>query len=502
MDQHALRVLEFEKVLQQLASHASTDLGGALALQLEPAISLAEAERRQTETAEARRILDDFGGLPFGGAHNLVGHIEKAMLAGALSGKDLLEVGDTLVASDRLHKFLKKHTEIVPNLARIADNLLPLPDVAKAITESIDDAAEVRDSASAKLATLRREHRTVTSRVQQKLNSIIQSSSTREALQDPVVVSRHGRWCVPVRSDSKGAVPGIVHDASASGATLFIEPQAVVELGNKLREVEAKEEEEIDRILRALTAKVAEKADELRVITATIGDLDVAHAKGLMAESHKATRPKMRQAAFLNYRLARHPLLQGEVVPIDVRVGSDFMGLLITGPNTGGKTVALKTIGLLALMAQTGFQIPADEGSESGMFVDLFADIGDEQSIEQSLSTFSGHLKNIVFTLNNIKPGSLVLFDELGSGTDPAEGASLAMAVLRWLAKNDICIVATSHYGELKNFAYATPGFENASVEFDRESLRPTYRLLIGVPGASHALHIAERFGMPADVLE
>lgn len=502
MDQHALKVLEFSKVLEQLAGHASTDLGQELALDLTPASDLAEVERRQTLTSEARRLLDNFGGMPFGGAHNLTPHIEKALLAGSLDGRELLDIKETLGASDRLRVFIGKHSELAPGLGQIASNLIPLPEIAEAITGAIDQAGEVQDSASAKLASLRREKRTISGRMQEKLNGIIQGSATRDALQDPVIVSRQGRWCVPVRSDHKSAVPGIVHDASASGATLFVEPQAVVELGNRLRQTEAAEQEEVERILRMLTSKVAGKAAEIRVILGALTDLDLVHAMGLLAEAHRATPPAIKPGAFLNYRQARHPLLTGNVVPIDVRVGSDFRGLLITGPNTGGKTVTLKTAGLLALMAQAGLQIPAAEGSQSGVFTDIFADIGDEQSIEQSLSTFSGHLRNIIQTLQRVRPGCLVLFDELGSGTDPAEGAALAAAVLRWLSDKDVCVIATSHYGELKTFAYATPGFENASVEFDKESLRPTYRLLTGVPGASHALHIADRLGMPREVLE
>ncbi|MCC6484153.1 MAG: endonuclease MutS2 [Armatimonadetes bacterium] len=502
MDQHALQVLEFGKVLQQLADHTATEVGAALALVLAPAGNLGEVQLRQTQTAEARQLLDDFGGMPLGGAHNILPHLEKAVRAGCLDGRELLDIAETLTASERLSAFLRKHSLLTPELSTLASSLASLPDVSKSIAEAIDQAAEVRDSASSKLASVRREMRTVAGRVQEKLNGILQGTATREALQDPVIVSRHGRWCVPVRSSHKSVVPGVVHDASASGATLFVEPQSVVELGNRLRQLEAEEQDEIERILRALTAKVAQSADDLRVNVNVIASLDLANASALLAEAHRAVRPSIHPGAFLNFRQARHPLLKGDVVPIDVRVGSDFQGLLITGPNTGGKTVTLKTVGLLTLMAQAGLQIPAAEGSQCGVFADIFADIGDEQSIEQSLSTFSGHVRNIIRTLQRIEPGSLVLFDELGSGTDPAEGAALASAVLRWLADKDVCIVATSHYGELKSFAYATPGFENASVEFDKESLRPTYRLLTGVPGASHALHIAGKLGMPAEVLE
>jgi len=502
MDSHALRVLEFDRVLEALARQAATELGRDLALALAPALTLPEAERRQTETAEARRLVDDFGGIPLGGIHNLLPHLEKAIMAAGLSGHELLDVADTLGATERLRKFLKKQTASAPGLAATADGLIPIPSLVDTIRRSIDDAGEVRDGASEKLARIRRDIRTTTGRIQEKLNSIISSSGTRTALQDPVVVTRHGRWCVPVRSEHRSSVPGIVHDASASGATIFVEPQAVVEMGNRLREQEAIEKEEVDRILRELATRVAGYADEIHSTMGALAQIDLASARALLAEEQNATRPALKDGAFFKFTKARHPLLKGDVVPIDVRLGTEFRVLLITGPNTGGKTVSLKTAGLLVLMAQSGLQVPAESGSCCGMFRDIFADIGDEQSIEQSLSTFSGHVRNIVNTLRDVKPRSLVLFDELGAGTDPAEGAALASAVLRWLSTQNVCVMATTHYGELKSFAFATEGFENASVEFDPETLRPTYRLLIGVPGASHALHIAERLGMPRDVLD
>lgn len=502
MDNHALRVLEYEKVLARLAEHCATEIGAGLALSVEPTTSLVEAERMQAETAEARRLMDSFGGIPLGGLHNLAPLVEKALMTGVLMGEELRDIHGTLLSAESLRKFLKKHAELAPALAEVAGNLILIPSLAAAIGDAIDDAGEVRDSASERLARLRRDLRTVAGRIQEKLNSIIQSSSTRDALQDPVVVTRHGRWCVPVRSEHKGAVPGIVHDSSASGATLFVEPKAVVDLGNKLREVEGQEREEVERILRDITARVTAHAADLRITNSAVAHLDLASAKARLAEVHRASEPRLRTGAFLSFRQARHPLLQGEVVPIDVHLGRDFKGLLITGPNTGGKTVTLKTVGLLTLMALSGLQIPAAEGSECGVFQDIFADIGDEQSIEQSLSTFSSHVRNIVHTLLNITPRTLVLFDELGAGTDPAEGAALAAAVLQFLAAREVCVLATTHYGELKTFAFLQKDFENASVEFDPQTLKPTYRLLIGIPGASHALHIASRLGMPEEVLE
>ncbi len=501
MNTDALRLLEYDRVLEQLAERCATGMGRRRALELTPSADPAEVERMQRETAEARRLLDSFGGMPLGGARDLVPHLEKALLSGVLDGRELLDVHDTAAAAGKLRSFLKKQTSVCPVLAGLADGLEAAPDLCRAIAEAIDDGGEVRDSASPELARIRRDVRTVTGRIQEKLNSLVSSPSLREALQDPVVVTRQGRWCLPVRSDHRSAVPGIVHDASASGATLFVEPKAVVELANRLRELEAAEREEVERVLRRLTVKVAAQAEDLRRTCLVLGHLDLANAKALLAEAQRAVEPVLRRAPMLRLAAARHPLLKGDVVPVDVRLGVDFRGLLITGPNTGGKTVTLKTGGLLVLMAQSGLQIPAAQGSECGIFSDVFADIGDEQSIEQSLSTFSGHIRNIVSTLREIRPGGLALFDELGAGTDPAEGAALAEAVLEHLAARGVCVVATSHYGELKRFAFAHPDFENASVEFDRETLRPTYRLLIGVPGASHALHIASRLGMPEEVV-
>ena len=501
MNENALRLLEYGRVLEQLAERCSTSMGRRRALELVPSADFDEIERAQRETAEGRRLLESFGGMPLGGARDLMPHLEKALLAGSLTGRELLDVHETAAAAERLRAFLKKQSASCPLLAGVADGLEGVPDLRKAIAEAIDDAGQVRDSAGPELARLRRDIRTVTGRIQDRLNSLISSSSLRDALQDPVIVTRQGRWCLPVRSDHRSAVPGIVHDASASGATLFVEPQAVVELANRLRELEAAEREEVERILRQLTARVAARAGELRRSCSALGHLDLVNAKALLAESQRAVQPVLRRSPMLNIVAARHPLLKGEVVPIDIRLGLDFRGLLITGPNTGGKTVTLKTIGLLALMAQSGLQIPASQGSECGVFPDVFADIGDEQSIEQSLSTFSGHIRNIVSTLRDICPGGLALFDEIGAGTDPAEGAALASAVLEHLAARGVCVVATTHYGELKRFAFSHPDFENASVEFDRETLEPTYRLLIGVPGASHALHIASRLGMPEEVI-
>lgn len=502
LDQHAIQVLEYQKVLAALASHAATDAGRELAISLTPVTDFSKVSKCQEETAQARRLLSEFGGIPFGGVTDIRPHLEKSLLAASLHGKELLDVAQTATAGDRARLFLVKHAELAPDLAQLASIIVPQPDLVRVIESAIDNEGQVRDSASDKLARVRREMRTVAGRIQDKLNSIIQSSSTRLALQDAVVVSRQGRWCVPVRSDSKSAVPGIVHDASASGATLFVEPQAVVELGNKLRELEAVETEEVERVLRELTHKVAQQADLLQGMVQTLAELDLANAKAVYSDESRCTRPVLSPKPFLDVKKARNPLLPGDVIPVDLRLGLDFMGLLITGPNTGGKTVTLKTAGLLVLMCQSGLQIPAEEGSRMGVFNGVFADIGDEQSIEQSLSTFSGHVRNIVHTIQNVSPGCLVLFDELGAGTDPAEGAALATSLLNWLKDQGALIIATTHYGELKSFAFLSGQFENASVEFNRETLKPTYKLLIGIPGASHALHIAQRLGMPADIID
>jgi DNA mismatch repair protein MutS2 len=425
-----------------------------------------------------------------------------------LQPAELIDVASTIAASRSIKALLLRQELHTPTLARVARNIVDLDDLEQSIRLAIDDEGQVLDTASDRLRQIRMELRTAYDRLMRRLNELVASPAFREALQDPVISMRGGRFVVPVKADFRGRVRGIVHDQSASGATLFVEPLQVVELANRWREHQLEETHEIERILQALSDAVGGSRLVLADMLDALAQIDLALAMGKLALEMEATRPLMQAIEHLRpgepvvkLAAARHPLLRGEVVPIDVELGAEFDVLLITGPNTGGKTVALKTVGLLALMAQAGLQIPAADGSRLGIFSGVYADIGDEQSIEQSLSTFSSHVTRIVEILRVADRNSLVLLDEIGAGTDPQEGSALSRAILNHLVANRVFTIATTHYSELKHFAYATPRVENASVEFDPESLRPTYHLTIGLPGRSNALAIAERLGMPPSVI-
>jgi DNA mismatch repair protein MutS2 len=426
-------------------------------------------------------------------------------VGGVLEPGVLLEVADTVAAGRRLRQFIVQRSESVPQLSELAHRIGEFGQIEQAVNEAINDHAEIRDDASPALARLRKEQRTLRNRMLERMNSIIRSPAYRDMLQDPVVTTRDGRYCVPVKSESRSQFGGLVHDQSSSGATVFMEPAAVVEMGNELRQVDLRERAEVERILRELTALVGRHAEDLTYTLEALGELDFIFARGKVAGLMNASEPVINKEGFIGLRRARHPLLAGPVVPIDLELGRAFRVLVITGPNTGGKTVGMKTAGLLCLMAQSGLHIPADSGSTLPVFHGIYADIGDEQSIQQSLSTFSGHITNIAGILKAVEKSgrrSLVLLDEAGAGTDPTEGAALAKAILMELLQRDARVISSTHYGELKEFAYSTEGVENASVEFDTETLRPTYRLLIGVPGASNAFSIAARLGLPGPVVE
>ncbi len=501
MDAHSLRVLEFDKIIEMLLERTSCALGADVARQLEPGVDWLNITEGQRETTEAARIIREEGSLPLGGIHDIRPLVGKASVEALLQPAELLRVAGTLSSASRLRNYIVKRADKSPKLMEIAANITPLPQIERAIDEAISDKAEVRDTASPELARIRSKIKTVHNRMLDKLNAIIHSADHRTQIQDPVITQRGDRYCIPVKSEHKHSIAGIVHDSSASGATVFIEPTAVVELGNELRELAAAEQQEVDRILRRLSGMVSVAAPELRVTLDALGRLDFASAKGKLSCDMDAVEPELNREGKVDMIEARHPLLTGAVVPIDVELGKRFKTLLITGPNTGGKTVTLKTVGLLVLMAQSGLHIPAREGSKLAVFEDVFADIGDEQSIAQSLSTFSSHMTNIVNIVGRAGKRSLVLLDELGAGTDPAEGAALAKSVLDHLLASGASTVATTHYGELKEFAFIRDGVENASVEFDLNTLRPTYRLMIGVPGSSNAFAIASRLGLPDDIV-
>jgi DNA mismatch repair protein MutS2 len=417
----------------------------------------------------------------------------------------LLAVADTAAAGRKLKAYLLHHRDAAPVLAELARRVGEFPLVEQAIHEAINDHAEVRDDASPSLQRLRKELRVARGRMMDRLNSILRSSAYKDMIQDPVLTTRDGRFCIPIKSEYRVQFGGLVHDQSSSGATVFMEPAPVVELGNEVRQAEARERQEVERILRELTGRVGQFAPDLTETVLTLGELDFIFARAKLSLSMNGVEPIINKEGFVGLRRARHPLLSGNVVPIDVELGRAHTVLVITGPNTGGKTVSLKTTGILALMAQSGLHIPADEGSTLPVFLNVYADIGDEQSIQQSLSTFSAHITNIAGILKDVeKTGarSLVLLDEAGAGTDPTEGAALAKAILSELLRRGARTIATTHYGELKEFAYSTPGVENSSVEFDLATLRPTYRLLIGIPGASNAFSISARLGLPEHVVD
>ncbi len=493
--------LELPAVRALLAEHSSFIPGRELAEHIAPTSDLKEAERLQDETAAARTMLRAQPSAGIGGARDIRDALRRARLGGALDPDQLLQVADTIRAAQKLFEDVHPY----PPLAALARFARPPRPLAEAIEHAVSGTAEVLDRASPRLGSLRADLRAAQARLQQRLDGLLRSPDLARALQEPIVTQRGGRYVVPVKSEMRSAVKGIIHDQSASGATVFIEPLEILEANNALREAELAEKAEVQRILEELSRRVEKDADELDAVVSALARLDLAMSKALLADALDGERPVLDGDGQLDLVKARHPLLVtqgGEVVPIDVRLGSDFRALVVTGPNTGGKTVTLKTIGLLVLMAACGLQLPVQRGSRVPVVKRVFADIGDEQSIAQSLSTFSSHLRNVVATLAEAERGDLALLDELGAGTDPDEGAALAMAVLETLLARGVLVAATTHYPELKAFALNTPGVMNASVEFDAETLRPTYRVHVGLPGASNAFAIASRLGLDRAVLD
>jgi DNA mismatch repair protein MutS2 len=499
--------LELDKVLVRLAAHTAFSASEALALALEPTADVAEARRRQAATAEARQLRALRPTLTVGGAHDVQPLLRRAAVGGTLQPTELLDVASTGRAAAILKTSVLKYADELPTLARIAERLGEHGAVTEAIDRAIGDGGDVLDGASPALRQLRIQVRGAYGRLMDKLQELLGSPGYRTALQEPIVTMREGRYVVPIKVEYRNQVRGIVHDQSASGATLFVEPLAVLDLTNRWRELQIEEQREVERVLAELSGLVGADHYGLEASVEGLAELDLHFAMARLAEEQRATKPELRGprervgSPVLRFVEARHPLLTGEVVPISVELGRDFDVLLITGPNTGGKTVALKTIGLLALMAQCGLQLPAGDGSFSTVFGGVYADIGDEQSIEQSLSTFSSHVTRIVGILQEADSRSLVLLDELGAGTDPQEGSALARSILRFLQERGSSVVATTHYSELKTYAHTTPRVENASVEFNLETLSPTYRLSVGLPGRSNALAIATRLGMPEAVI-
>ncbi|MHC1786172.1 MAG: endonuclease MutS2 [Christensenellales bacterium] len=502
MQDKALRVLEFTKIREQLAAFAMTESGEALCLALLPHATLSEAVQAQEETQEALIVLTFRGDHPLMAFKDVRDSLNLAQKGATLSPRTLLDIADVLRAASTARIALVTDKENTPILKGLAAMLVTNAPLERKIKDAIISEEEIADNASSELADIRRHMRLCNERVKEKLRSMIQSANFSRYLQEPIVTLRNGRYVIPVRQEYRQYVPGLVHDQSSSGATLFIEPLSVVEAGNELKGWALKEQAEIERILSDFSAQVAQNGDAIAADVDIMAQLDFIFAKGELARDMNAIAPKMNDRGLLSFVRVRHPLIdRAAVVPCDLRLGDDFTTLIITGPNTGGKTVTLKTVGLICLMAQAGLHIPGNLGTQTSVFHQVYADIGDEQSIEQSLSTFSSHMTNIVRILEEVQPDDLVLFDELGAGTDPTEGAALGQAILSVLKTMQVRTVATTHYSELKAYALSTQGVENASVEFDVATLRPTYRLSIGVPGKSNAFEISQRLGLPGKVI-
>lgn len=503
MNERSLRVLEFNKIKEKLRKYAVTSGGKELVDNLVPYSSAYEVREALEESREALELLIKKGNPPFEGLHDVREGIERAKKGGCLNPAQLLYIGNMLRCTSRIQEYLtrKEEEESFPKLEDLAYILTPIKNLENEIENAIVSEEEISDRASSTLHNIRRSLKEKNSSVRDKINSIVRSNA--KYLQDTIYTMRGDRYVLPVKAEYKGAVPGLVHDQSSTGATLFIEPMSLVNLNNEIKELKLKEQAEIERILWALSKKVKDNSDVCSSNMKILLQIDFIFAKGKYASSIDGMMPKVNEDGSFNLVGAKHPLIdRDKVVPSDIYLGKNFSVLMVTGPNTGGKTVTIKTVGLLHLMGMSGLLIPTRDDSSISFYREVFADIGDEQSIEQSLSTFSSHLTNIVGIMREADRDSLVLFDELGAGTDPTEGAALATAIIETLKERGTKIIGTTHYSELKGYALKTPGVENASVEFDVETLRPTYRLLIGVPGKSNAFEISRRLGLDDFVIE
>ena len=504
MNEKALSTLEYDKIIEMLTSRASSPLGKIRCEDLVPSSSLGEIEYRQQQTQDALTRLFQKGNLSFGSVKDVRGSLKRLEIGSTLGITELLQICGLLENTARVKSYGRREREngLTDSLDELFDSLEPLSGLSAEIRRCILSEDEISDDASSTLKQIRRSMKVTGERIHTQLSGMV-SGSARTYLQDAVITMRNGRYCIPVKAEYKSQVPGMIHDQSSTGSTLFIEPMAIVKLNNDIRDLELKEAAEIEVILATLSDLAANNREVIQYNLENMVELDFIFARASLAMDMNATRPIFNTDGYINIRKGRHPLIAKEkVVPIDIHLGKEFHLLIVTGPNTGGKTVSLKTVGLLTLMGQSGLHIPALDRSELSIFDEVYADIGDEQSIEQSLSTFSSHMTNVVSFIEKADPHSLVLFDELGAGTDPTEGAALAIAILNHLQKQGIRTMATTHYSELKVYALSTPGVENASCEFDVETLRPTYRLLIGVPGKSNAFAISGKLGLPSYIID
>lgn len=504
MNEKALKTLEYYKIIDMLEAFATSSIGKNKCRQLRPLDNLTEIETMQQETADALSRIYQKGSLSFSGVKDVRGSLKRLEIGSTLGIGELLAIRSLLENASRAKAYSRReteneHTDSLDNMFELIEPLSPL---AAEIGRCILSEDEISDDASTGLRQVRRSMKLTNDKIHTQLSSFV-SGNSRTYLQDAVVTMRNGRYCIPVKSEYKSQVPGMIHDQSSTGSTIFVEPMTIVRLNNEMRELEIQEQKEIEMILSNLSQLAAENLDAIFDDVKLLSELDFIFARAQLAKSQNATEPRFNRDRIIDIKKARHPLIdKHKVVPIDIRIGETFDLLIVTGPNTGGKTVSLKTVGLLTLMGQSGLHIPAFDNSRLSVFREVYADIGDEQSIEQSLSTFSSHMTNVVRFMETADSDSLVLFDELGAGTDPTEGAALAIAILSTLHERGIRAMATTHYSELKVYALSTPGVENASCEFDVETLRPTYRLLIGVPGKSNAFAISQKLGLPLSIIE
>lgn len=505
MNEKVLHTLEYNKILDQLTEYAFSADAKSRCQKLRPITDRAQIEQLQQQTSDALSRLFKYGSLSFSGVTDIRDSLKRLEIGGALSAIELLRVCSLLESSKRAKAFARSqddNDQPDDSLTSLFAGIEPLTPLYDEIRRCILSEDEIADDASSTLHSIRRSMRGMNDKIRAQMNSMINNTTTRSYLQDTVITMRDGRYCLPVKAEAKSLVPGMIHDQSSTGSTLFIEPMAVVNLNNEYKELQLREQEEIEVILAGLSNLTASYATQLLADYELLTELDFIFARAAFAQTYNGVAPLFNDDGRIHIRKGRHPLLDPKkVVPIDVRLGEDFRLLIVTGPNTGGKTVSLKTVGLLTLMGQSGLHIPASERSELGIFDEVFADIGDEQSIEQSLSTFSSHMVNIIRILEQVNDRSLVLFDELCAGTDPTEGAALAISILSKLHLYGARIMATTHYSELKVYALSTPGVENACCEFDVATLSPTYRLLIGIPGKSNAFAISEKLGLPTDLI-
>ena len=504
MNEKALKTLEYYKIIDMLEAFATSSIGKNKCRQLRPLDNLTEIETMQQETADALSRIYQKGSLSFSGVKDVRGSLKRLEIGSTLGIGELLAIRSLLENASRAKAYSRReteneHTDSLDNMFELIEPLSPL---AAEIGRCILSEDEISDDASTGLRQVRRSMKLTNDKIHTQLSSFV-SGNSRTYLQDAVVTMRNGRYCIPVKSEYKSQVPGMIHDQSSTGSTIFVEPMTIVRLNNEMRELEIQEQKEIEMILSNLSQLAAENLDAISDDVKLLSELDFIFARAQLAKSQNATEPRFNRDRIIDIKKARHPLIdKHKVVPIDIRIGETFDLLIVTGPNTGGKTVSLKTVGLLTLMGQSGLHIPAFDNSRLSVFREVYADIGDEQSIEQSLSTFSSHMTNVVRFMETADSDSLVLFDELGAGTDPTEGAALAIAILSTLHDRGIRAMATTHYSELKVYALSTPGVENASCEFDVETLRPTYRLLIGVPGKSNAFAISQKLGLPLSIID